>query len=478
MRGKNILWLALVAMLLAVPSANVRAQSSTVISVDPPLTTGYLPGDTFGVNIMITGAVDLKSWQIEMSYAPYMSEISVIEFIEGDFLMIGGETYFAKYVDAFHGELKMGATIIGDVPGVSGDGWLGTIVFTVLEAGETPLALHDTILLDSLGNPIAHEAVSGYYLGPTADLGVVPNIYPRPKGGGHAQKDWMDTRRSAVGTGRLFDAQVVNTGYAPLDVRVKYTSVNAATGTTYIFYSGQMFQSVKTYRTEYVYVNEVAGVGIGDDWSTIGAAPYLNAAGDGNYIEATENSQWSSKFGFQDLTLGPLDKIFEVRLEGYTMSASLDIDFDSYDPQGRWYGSLWGTTAYDWHSPRWTSSSMDQVYPSIKNLATFNNFKMMFNYYTPDGTSMGPADLDCVRLKVTIETGGVVPTEPPVSQNIPAGGDVTPTSAIWYLTSADVGKWYTTVEVQYLYNYDPRFPLVWLYGKTTFTYEWWCYLPD
>jgi hypothetical protein len=319
---------------------------------------------------------------------------------------------------------------------------------------------------------IPHEVVSAYYLGPTADLGLVPNIYPRPKGGGHAQKEWMTSRRSQVGTSRQFVAEVVNTGYAPLDVRVKYTSVSAATGTTYTFYSGQMFQSMKTYRTEYYYVNQVVAPG---DWATIGAAPYLDALGDGNYITGTDNSEWSAVFGFEDITLGPLDKIYEVRLEGYTRSASLDIDFDAYDPSYRWYGSLWGTTSWDWHTPRWTDSSVDQVYSGILTLSNFNNFKMMFNYFTPDGSPMGDADLDCVRLKVTIETGGTVPATPS-TYDLALGATITPTAATWILTSQDVGKWYTTVEVQYLYNYDPRFPQIWLYGKTTFTYEWWCYL--
>jgi len=89
--------------------------------VDPSEVTGYLPGDTFAVSIMITSVLDLKAWQFEMSYAKYMSEIAVVDVIEGDFLMIGGETYMAKNVDPFHGELKVGDTILGaGVSGVSG----------------------------------------------------------------------------------------------------------------------------------------------------------------------------------------------------------------------------------------------------------------------------------------------------------------------------------------------------------------------
>jgi hypothetical protein len=425
---------------------------------------------------MVTDVVDLKSWQFEMSFAKYMSEIAVVDVIEGDFLMIGGETYMAKNVDPFHGEVKVGATILGvGVSGVSGSGWLATIIFTVLEAGECPLALHDTILLDSTGTPMEHTAIGGYYLGPTADLGLVPNIYPRPKGGGHAQKEWMSTRRSQVGTGREFLAEVVNTGYAPLDVRAKFTSVNALTGTTVVFYSGQQFMSEITYQTIELYVNE--HVELPGDWINTGTSPYLDAAGDGSYITGTDYCQLSDIFGFQDVTLGPMDSITEVRLEGYTRSAALDIDFDMYVWDSfAWLGSLWGNAAWEWHNPRWTNDAVSTVDPSTRTEAGLNAFSVLAHYYTPDGSPMGDADLDCLRLRVTIRTGGQIPVEPPVYQGLEPGETITLQAAIWYLLPAEVGKWYTTVEIQYLYNYDPRFPLVWLSGRTTFTYEWWCYL--
>ena len=154
-------------------------------------------------------------------------------------------------------------------------------------------------------------------------------------------------------------------------------------------------------RTEYYYVNERTPP---SDWGEIGTTPYLNAAGDGSYIEGNAYCQLSSTFGFQDISLGPDEKITEVRVEGYTKADSLDIDFDVYDPSYHWYGSLWGSALWAWQSPRWTTDPVNVIYPGITNPVNFNNFKLLFHYYTPDGSPMGNADLDCVRLKVTIET--------------------------------------------------------------------------
>jgi hypothetical protein len=53
-------------------------------------------------------------------------------------------------------------TLLGNIPGVSGDGTLGTITFYVKKVGECPLDLHDVILLNSLEQPISFQAVGGY----------------------------------------------------------------------------------------------------------------------------------------------------------------------------------------------------------------------------------------------------------------------------------------------------------------------------
>jgi len=470
------LWLMLVVLMLGSPLAGVRAQEPmATISIDPPFIYGLYPGDTFDINLVITDASNVYAWQTVVNFAWYMSTIAVVTVVEGGFMKTGGDTFMSIRNDPFHGFVGVGVTLTEpDVGGVSGPGTLATITFTVLEAGECPLEFTETKLLDPTGLEMPHTTVGGYYLGSTADL-IPPAIPPRPHGGGHAQREWRATVRHKPGDALLFTGDVVNTGYTNLDVRLKYTSVRESDGKKYVFYNGQAFQSVITYRTEYYYVDQVTYPFGPSDWTEIGTAPYLDAPDDGNYVQGTTMDHLTGAFGFQNITgLGPLDKIFEVRLEGYTRSASLDIDFDAYDTSFRWFGSLWGTASYAWQNPRWTTDAVSTVYSGIKTVSNFNKFRMLFAYYTPDGSPMGNADLDCVRLKVTIETGGLIPVTPKVYMDLAPGDIITPAAATWLLTTNDYGHWFTTIEAQYLMNYDARFPQVWLYGLTTFTYEWWC----
>ncbi|HKZ93464.1 MAG TPA: PKD domain-containing protein [Candidatus Bathyarchaeia archaeon] len=147
-----------------VPTA--KSQASTIVYVDPPSTTGLLPGDIFAVNIMISGAVDLKSWQFKMSFQGVIDGVLMVtDVIEGDFLMIGGTTYFTKNINNDAGWVQAAASILGQVGGVYGDGWLATVIFKVVGGGESPLDLHDTILLDSNSAAIPHDVTDGSYVG-------------------------------------------------------------------------------------------------------------------------------------------------------------------------------------------------------------------------------------------------------------------------------------------------------------------------
>jgi PKD repeat protein len=146
-----------------------KAQT-TLLYVDPPMISSpdynYVAGDVFAVNIMISGVADLKSWQFAISFHGLLEEVlRVTEVIEGDFLMMGGETYFTYNIDNTAGLVIVADIIIGPVPGVYGDGWLATVIFEVVGGGESPLDLSNTTLLDSNSVMIAHDAVDGSYVG-------------------------------------------------------------------------------------------------------------------------------------------------------------------------------------------------------------------------------------------------------------------------------------------------------------------------
>lgn len=55
-------------------------------------------------------------------------------------------TYFLSQVDDANGHLDASATIVGDVPGLVGDGTLATINFDIDSAGTSDLDIHETIL--------------------------------------------------------------------------------------------------------------------------------------------------------------------------------------------------------------------------------------------------------------------------------------------------------------------------------------------
>jgi hypothetical protein len=435
------------------PAVNVRAQTTTIY-VDPPLTTGLLPGDTFAVSIMVQDVVDLKSWQFEMSFAKYMSEIAVVDVIEGDFLMIGGETYLAKNVDPFHGELRVGCTILGGgVSGVSGSGWLATVIFTILEAGKCALDLHDTILLDSTGAFIEHTAVDGMYIGPTADVRKL-------LGTALTRQDPFRAPHTVS-----MKAQIENTGYTPLDVRMRFTSVHQGTGAAYTVYSGQHLYTTHPRSVEYYYVDGFTPVFT--DWTQVGTGPYLNAVGDGNYIEGLNDCELIGVFDFADITLNPGDLIGQVTIEGYTQAASDAVDYDLYSSDfGNWYGSLWGTGNAGWHVPRWELRPVSTIDPSVFSQAGFNAFQIIVHCYGADNQW---TRLDALRLRVQFT--GIDPITPPV-YTLDGNDLMNLPPALFDVYAIDAGTWITSVTLEYLYNYDPRFPQVWIFGDTIATFTW------
>jgi hypothetical protein len=150
------------------------AKALTTLYIDPPLVAppdfSYLPGDQFAVSIMVNDVIDLKSWGVELRFRGFNTGIlNATQAIEGDFLQIGGGTYFAaNFEQNTAGVLRLACTILGTgVSGVSGSGWLATVIFNVLGGGESPLDLQNTELKDSQtpSQFIEHTATDGFFKG-------------------------------------------------------------------------------------------------------------------------------------------------------------------------------------------------------------------------------------------------------------------------------------------------------------------------
>jgi len=135
------------------------ASSSATVSVSPSTVKAFV-GQNFSINVTISGVSDLYGWQFRLNWTAGL--IDIVNVAEGPFLKHGGGTYFYYDVNSTAGRLVVDCTLLGNVPGVSGDGTLATITFNVKGVGESPLTLWDVILLNSLEQTIPSHASSGY----------------------------------------------------------------------------------------------------------------------------------------------------------------------------------------------------------------------------------------------------------------------------------------------------------------------------
>lgn len=435
------------------------------IYVDPPLVTGLFSADSFELNIWITGGEAVYAWEFGMNYPGFAERISVVDVVEGPYLesaeVMPDGTYMAKYVNAFEGRVSATGTLLGDSYGAYGDGILATVRFTIIEpAGEFPLDLFYARIWTRFDSEIFEipaediTLVDGYFLGPTL------NLYSNP---GEARMDnvW------SVGKPRRFKSIVVNTGYDDIWARAKYRSVSD-TGRVVTLYSGQHMYTTQPRATEYFYVNEFTATRL--SWIETGTSPYLDVADGTSYVTGETYCTTSGMYGFQDITMNPGDIIYRVTLEARTRSAHKDIDYDVYDASFNWYGSLWGTGAWTWRGIRWVTDTIDIINPAVKTQAGFNSFQLLLHYYSPDGSPMGPADLDAMRLKVEF-----IGLDPLYAGGVHIQPDTQRTLdwAVWDLWPFDVGTWTTTVTVEYRWGTpDRRFPQFWAKGPTVATFTW------
>lgn len=83
--------------------------------------------------------------------------------IESGVLKQSGSTLFVSKIDNTAGYIIIDCTLLGDMPGVSGNGQLATIQFHVKETGNCNLDLYDSMLLNSSEQTITHTVRDGYF---------------------------------------------------------------------------------------------------------------------------------------------------------------------------------------------------------------------------------------------------------------------------------------------------------------------------
>jgi len=134
-------------------------------------------GDTFDVNVNVTGASDLYAYQLDLTFDPTL--LSAVSVSEGPFLPGGGTTFFIPgTIDNVGGSVAATAdALIGPIPGVSGDGTLLTFEFTALAPGTSALTLANPFLFDSSLNDITANTTFG---NGSVTIGAATSVTPEP----------------------------------------------------------------------------------------------------------------------------------------------------------------------------------------------------------------------------------------------------------------------------------------------------------
>ncbi|MDO9072311.1 MAG: cohesin domain-containing protein [Rubrivivax sp.] len=139
---------ALAAAALGALAAAASAQTAPVLSLVATPSPGIV-GSPVTVEVALTGVADLYAYQFSLAFDP--SVVQAASVTEGALLPSGGTTFFVGgSIDNTLGTISFTAgSLIGALPGVSGNGVLANIGFNVTTAGASPLTFSEVLLLDS-----------------------------------------------------------------------------------------------------------------------------------------------------------------------------------------------------------------------------------------------------------------------------------------------------------------------------------------
>jgi hypothetical protein len=448
-RGEKILWIALITVLfssLLTSAGLVSAAPQAKIFIDPdrlPDKGEGLPGDVFDLALKIDNVVNAWAVQVKVQFRPYVSVLSASNFLEGDFMSEGGTwpTAFYASPDIFGGSVTFVIFRLGSYgsPGVSGSGTLATFKLKVVEAGEGPIDITETILIappEFPGDvkPIPHTTDGSYYHGPYARL---------------LRVNLPDGRKVTAGDTFSISAKVKNEGEIPMNVTVAVRVQRAEDGRTILLHPEQTYVGGglgEPRPFEYLYIdefNEWYYEWVGDPTNTFGEP-------DGSYIEGDANAQWASLYSFEDINLAGR-VIAEITCEVYSQypngaTEAADIDLYGFSSvQGfAWWGSGYGSPAWGWHGMRWTTDSVLTVQPELADETELNNVELLvYNYH---GDAPDVLRLDAARLKV--EFSGIVPVVYLTWELQPGEERVLP-DIVWQSDADHIGSYSVTANVEY-----------------------------
>jgi hypothetical protein len=472
-RGKNILWISLIAMLLAtVLTINVgTAVSPAKLAIEPSLIPTHPsdfghPGDVYEMSVTIDNAENVWALGFIVDYAPYGRPLAVSEVFEGPFLAQDGyATSFTYKINVFKGQLKIGITRLvtpgKPIAGASGAGVLCTFKFTVLECGDSDIGLTDVEVLEAVPIdpwtyvlvPQPYNAYGGYYHGCTADL-----INVQIDGG----------RIHHVGEDLIINSQARNDGDVDVNATVRFDFERMEDGRRIRMYSGQNYAGGglgEPNPSEWHYCNGYVG-GIEDGtWThtTPVVGDSLIGDVDGEYAECTTAYGTTGYYTFEPITLSGR-VILNIDFFGYTRQEDTDWDLDPYiefyDDEGAFLGWAWvdsmgGSADWAWTGGRYYMGDPTYDMPEYYFGKTcpagighteegFNNMLLYIENYCPSGPHQ---QIDA--MKVFVEFSPITPVIPPEVTIAPKTEAVMP-AATWNAMTADmVGTYVLTATLEY-----------------------------
>jgi len=145
MKDNRAYILLAIIITLTVAIAGVGGASTAKISLDPSKVEDIDPGGTFNTDIIITDVNNLYAWQVRLNFDADVVQVDNVT--EGPFLgSTGNETFFSPpNINNDKGYMIIGGTFMVPFPeeGVTGNGVLATIVFSVTGQGTITLEFDD-----------------------------------------------------------------------------------------------------------------------------------------------------------------------------------------------------------------------------------------------------------------------------------------------------------------------------------------------
>jgi PKD repeat protein len=151
------------------PPVIAQTSSSTTVYLDPPTINGTAISEEFTVNINISDAVDITSWQAGFTFNATV--LNCTGFFEGEFLKNVGYTFWITGAinNTLGWIIAHGCSLIGDYK-VSGDGRLAYATFKLKAPGVSDLHLRDVVVLDYDLNVVPANIIDFY----TVVVGKIP----------------------------------------------------------------------------------------------------------------------------------------------------------------------------------------------------------------------------------------------------------------------------------------------------------------